>query len=179
MGSILLGCLGNSSEGKGGTWEEATKHLKTKGVCDQLSMLSLPLWSIHKYKFSLWDLILSQELNTARKDGDSNDSLRKTINLAYHFFCHVKTGKKVYDVSERLGQQLKDTELRGLSAQDIRLPYKNIYICVPPSMGFEVVTESVKQDFEARGPKLPELVHFGRLLEFVNSGFGMSISRFL
>lgn len=59
--------------------------------------------------------------------GDARSMLAKT----YHMLIHVHTGKHVFTVSPGLADNLRDTELRGLSTDDIRLPYDALYIQVP------------------------------------------------
>jgi hypothetical protein len=44
-------------------------------------------------------------------------------------------------VSPELAGQLKDTELRGLRAEDLRLPYESIYIQVPKEAGLKIWNE--------------------------------------
>lgn len=62
-------------------------------------------------------------------------------NLIYHYWCHEKVGKRVYEVSPGLAVKLRDTELRGLQADDLRLPYEAIYITVPPEADLKIWNE--------------------------------------
>lgn len=53
------------------------------------------------------------------------------LNL-WHFAMHERAGLRVYEVAAGLGQKLHHTEVRGLSTDDLRLPYQSIYIVMPP-----------------------------------------------
>lgn len=53
------------------------------------------------------------------------------VNL-WHFALHEKTGLRVYELTTGLAQKLYHTEVRGLSTDDLRLPYQSIYIVMPP-----------------------------------------------
>lgn len=70
--------------------------------------------------------------------GSQAANLQTSILLAYHMVSHERAGKRVYQVSSGLAEQLKHTELRGLLTDDLRLPYENIAIQVPESLGFKV-----------------------------------------
>lgn len=61
----------------------------------------------------------------------ANDNVLMTFQLTYHAASHARAGKRVYEVSPGLGEKLRYTELRGLSTDDLRLPYEAIYIQVP------------------------------------------------
>jgi hypothetical protein len=60
------------------------------------------------------------------------------VQVDYHMSCHERAGKRVYDVSPGLAQQLRYTEIRGIYADDLRLPYEAIYIQVPEQSGLKV-----------------------------------------
>lgn len=47
-------------------------------------------------------------------------------------------GRHHYTLSDGLATQLALTELRGLRSEDLRLPYRSIYVEVPPHLGFKV-----------------------------------------
>ena len=68
-------------------------------------------------------------------------SVHTTMQLDYHMASHEKAGKRVYTVSPSLAVQLKHTELRGLRAEDLRLPYESIYIDIPPEAALKVWNE--------------------------------------
>jgi hypothetical protein len=65
-----------------------------------------------------------------------------TLNVAghmhFHMAAHKNAGKKVYVPSSGLAEQLKFTELRGLTSEDLRLPHPSIYIQVPESAKLRV-----------------------------------------
>lgn len=44
---------------------------------------------------------------------------------------HEHSGKKVYEITPGLAERLRHTELRGLKTEDLRLPYKSIYVSIP------------------------------------------------
>lgn len=62
------------------------------------------------------------------------------INL-WSFECHRLAGERVYELSIGLGERLLHTELRGLDTDDLRLPYRSIYIVVPPELGLLLMNE--------------------------------------
>lgn len=61
--------------------------------------------------------------------------------IAYHGLSHERIGKRVYDVSPGLAEKLKYTELRGLTSEDMRLPFPSIYIAVPPEAEFKIYND--------------------------------------
>lgn len=64
--------------------------------------------------------------------------LLTTFTMLFHMLSHRRAGQRVYEVSAGLGEKLRYTELRGLMTDDLRLPYENIYIQVPPRAGLKV-----------------------------------------
>jgi hypothetical protein len=52
--------------------------------------------------------------------------------------CYERAGKRTYDVHPELATRLRETELRGLMATDLRLPYEAIYVMVPKAAGLKV-----------------------------------------
>jgi len=62
------------------------------------------------------------------------------INL-WQYQCHARAGERVYELTEGLGERLLHTELHGLNTEDLRLPYRNIYIVVPPELGLTLENE--------------------------------------
>lgn len=60
------------------------------------------------------------------------------ITHLYHTSVHRRTGENTYEVSSGLGDRLAHTEVRGLTTDDIRLPFPNIYIIVPPEAGLKI-----------------------------------------
>lgn len=51
---------------------------------------------------------------------------------------HVMAGRRVYEVSPGLGQRLAHTELRGLTTDDLKLPYRSVYLVVPKEAGLKI-----------------------------------------
>jgi hypothetical protein len=66
-----------------------------------------------------------------------NTTLSFQIKASWHILRY-ETSKKTYQVSDGLAAQLRDTELRGLRTEDIRLPYECLYLEIPTSVGFEI-----------------------------------------
>lgn len=62
------------------------------------------------------------------------------INL-WQYQCHRKAGERVYELSLGLAERLLKTELRGLSTEDLRLPYRNIYLVIPAELGLKLMNE--------------------------------------
>ncbi len=69
---------------------------------------------------------------------NSNDQIASMIHL--QCLNHERGGKRVYELSEGLAQALYHTELRGLQAEHLELPYPNIYITVPPALDLKMYT---------------------------------------
>lgn len=63
--------------------------------------------------------------------GDTRVILMKAAMM----IAHQTAGTHVFKPTPGLAQQLKHTELRGLSAEDIKLPYSALYIEVPLEAG--------------------------------------------
>lgn len=68
-----------------------------------------------------------------------------TMGENWQRLCHRKTGRRVYELSEGLADCFKYTELRGVSSDDLRLPYSNIYIAVPPQAGADFFYDGSKK----------------------------------
>lgn len=69
------------------------------------------------------------------------------IKCAWHALRFEAAGRQTYVPSPDLAWQLLHTELRGLTTDDITLPFPSLYIDVPPGPGLEM-----KQDDGARVP---------------------------
>jgi hypothetical protein len=61
--------------------------------------------------------------------------IRSMLHKCYQMACHQAHGKRVFAVSPGLADKLAHTELRGLSTDDVRLPYESVYIQVPEEAG--------------------------------------------
>jgi hypothetical protein len=59
------------------------------------------------------------------------------LNL-WHYTAHEKAGERVYELSAGLAERLQRTELRGLSTDDLRLPFPSIYIVMPDGLGLKL-----------------------------------------
>lgn len=75
---------------------------------------------------------------TAREPEEMLQISSLVLQQFYHTLCHKKAGGKVYEVSGGLAAQLVDTELRGLTVDDIALPYESVCLVVPKETGLRV-----------------------------------------
>lgn len=64
------------------------------------------------------------------------------LKSTWHLTAYEFEGKKCYQITDGLARQLRDTELRGLTAGDLRLPYLSVYIEIPHSLGFKLWNHS-------------------------------------
>lgn len=60
------------------------------------------------------------------------------FNVCYHMVHWARHGKHTYKVSDGLAMRLALTELRGLRCEDLRLPFKSLYLEVPEFLGFKI-----------------------------------------
>jgi hypothetical protein len=65
----------------------------------------------------------------------SKEWLTIAVATAKHWAWYELYGRNTYEISPGLAQQLRDTELRGLKTDDLRLPYTSIYLTIPPEAG--------------------------------------------
>lgn len=69
-----------------------------------------------------------------------------TLNVAghmhYHMGAHLIAGTKVYLPSRGLAEQLRYTELRGVTSSDLKLPYRAIYLMVPEQADLKIWNDS-------------------------------------
>src|SRR4051812_44631007 len=82
-------------------------------------------WFIETFKVVSGRLYVTEEFSTM-------------ITHLYHTSVHHRTGENTYEVSAGLGDRLAHTEVRGLTTADVRLPFPNIYIIVPPEAGLKL-----------------------------------------
>lgn len=88
------------------------------------------------------------EAGLRRKQGDSAFSYANSMmGEHWSYFCHYKAGERVYEVAPPLAALLARTELRGVHGADLQLPYKSIYIGLPPSAGLKDLDGDVVQGF--------------------------------
>lgn len=103
--------------------------------------LIMELMRRSKHPYSFHELAQGPDLGTAVSIVTATKDLA-TINTAAHMHyqmaAHAMAGKRVYDVSPGLAEQLHHTELRGLQADDLSLPHKSIYLKVPPAADLKV-----------------------------------------
>jgi hypothetical protein len=68
----------------------------------------------------------------------------------FYINAHMKTGCHNYQVSDGLAIKLRNTELRGLTCDELRLPYEAIFIVVPKAASLKCYnTETNFHDVEA------------------------------
>ena len=60
------------------------------------------------------------------------------VLMAYHMHAQEKVNGPTYEVTGSLVRQLCDTEIKGVYADEIRLPFPSVYIDLPPSEDFVV-----------------------------------------
>ena len=60
------------------------------------------------------------------------------ICVCYQLYFFRAAGERSYEVAKGLALQLKDTELRGLVSEDLRLPYPSVFIAAPSGLGLEL-----------------------------------------
>ena len=58
--------------------------------------------------------------------------LTTVVSQSKHVAWFELGGKRIYEVSPGLADQLRHTELRGLKTDDLQLPFPSIFISVPP-----------------------------------------------
>lgn len=68
----------------------------------------------------------------------SNSMLIAQFNICYHMLNFDAHGRHAYKVSDGLAMKLALTELRGLKCEDLRLPYKALYLEIPGFLGFKI-----------------------------------------
>lgn len=74
----------------------------------------------------------------SRNSGMVPGALSFSLVLTYFMAAFEREGKRVYTVSPGLAEKLCHTELRGLSCEDLRLPYPAIYIEVPAKADLQI-----------------------------------------
>jgi len=117
-----------------------------------------------KNKYSLWELTGNPDFSRLLAPLCVRQNLAQlhTVgHMQYHVAAHRMTGKKTYDVQPGLAERLKNTELRGLTADDLHLPFPSIYLVVPPEAELQIYnTESdwhkvvgiyITEDVDAKG----------------------------
>lgn len=69
------------------------------------------------------------------------NEIRHFIVLMYNVVTFEHAGKHFYHITKSLAEKLKATQIKGLLTDDIKLPYKSIYISLPEdfSMSFWIM----------------------------------------
>jgi hypothetical protein len=60
------------------------------------------------------------------------------LTRTYHMITFERAGKKIYEMSPGLADRLLHTELRGVDAEDLRLPYPAVYMIIPTHLQFKI-----------------------------------------
>jgi hypothetical protein len=60
------------------------------------------------------------------------------LTRTYHMVTFERAGKKIYEMSPGLADRLLHTELRGVDAEDLRLPYPAVYMIIPTHLQFKI-----------------------------------------
>jgi hypothetical protein len=71
-------------------------------------------------------------------EDDIDQITRTNFFMFYSMASHERAGKRVYDVAPALAEKLRYTEVRGISTDDLRLPYRSIYVLVPPQANLQI-----------------------------------------
>jgi hypothetical protein len=74
----------------------------------------------------------------ARNAAIAPSALSFALVVTYFMVAYEREGKRTYVVSPGLAEQLRHTELRGLSCEDLRLPFPAVYIDVPVQADLKV-----------------------------------------
>lgn len=77
------------------------------------------------------------------------------LRMAHTLACFDAGHRQTYRVTEGLAQRMMLTELRGIRGTDVRMPYKSIYVEVPPSLKYHV-TSPDEQKYVLHGVYLLE-----------------------
>ena len=63
------------------------------------------------------------------------------LNQVYSVLNFERYGRKVYEIAPGLGDQLVHTELRGLTTEDVQLPYESLYLSFPHNFPHKIWNE--------------------------------------
>ncbi len=116
-------------------------------------------WSLARTVYSNPNFYMAQNVIADMMPGDENSCVagaQTMSEVSMQCLSHERSGRRVYEVSPGLADKLKYTELRGLVAEDVRVPYNNIYIDVPPETGFAIYNDWDNQWHELEGAYIME-----------------------
>lgn len=65
-------------------------------------------------------------------------------HMHYSMSAHRLAGRHVYEISSGLASRLRHTELRGLTSDDLELPYRSIYLGVPREADLKIWNDQSK-----------------------------------
>ena len=69
---------------------------------------------------------------------ETRSNLMANLAMIWHIICHMKSGSQTFEVTKGLSERLSGTVLHGLATEDLKLPYRALYIQVPPDSGLKV-----------------------------------------
>ena len=79
-----------------------------------------------------------QLIASGQDPNELRTNLSANMAMVWHVICHAENGSQTYEVTPGLADRLAHTTLRGLATEDLRLPYRALYIHVPSSAGLRV-----------------------------------------
>lgn len=68
----------------------------------------------------------------------TNEQVNVNARLFFHSARYMVEGYRTYEIDRNLAEVLRRTELEGLCGSDLHLPYRSLYIKVPPTSGLRV-----------------------------------------
>ena len=116
-----------------------------------------------------FDLALGRMLHRQNETLNNSWVSASIINL-WQYQCHRRAGERVYELSLGLGERLLKTDLHGLDTEDLRLPYRNIYLVIPAELGLKLINEKTGQhdlegvyitEYERKGQRIWKLLFWG------------------
>lgn len=133
--------------------EQAAETVKDPFVWEEFGA-SPPMQALANFDLTLGRMIHRQDeaLNASWVSAS-------LINL-WQYQCHRLAGEKVYELSLGLGERLLKTELHGLSTDDLRLPFRNVYFVIPPELGLKLTNE-MTGEHDLEGVYITEYEHKG------------------
>lgn len=118
--------------------ERATTEVPDPFVWEDFGS-SAPMTALADFELEVMRIVYASDPNA---DPHQNDSwVSANLIHLWQYQCHRLAGERVYELSRGLTERLLHTELRGLDTNDLRLPYRNIYIVIPPDSGLSLVNE--------------------------------------
>lgn len=119
------------------TLENRTHYIAMQAFAEYMSKQEEPRnFNALMPAFDAFVAFMSQFVNYG-----AQESLNTTIQMYYQQAGFMLAQKPVYEVSPGLALELLDTELRGLSRGDLRLPFETVYIHAPDETGLKIFND--------------------------------------